>query len=84
MPPRVSIKPVIDTAPAVVPALMSTAPPAVSATLVVIVVALKLFEVDVSESALSAALKRERQLKPWSRAKKEALVAGDLALLKGL
>lgn len=34
--------------------------------------------------SLSAALKRERQLKPWSRAKKEALVAGDLALLKRL
>ena len=27
--------------------------------------------------SLSAALKRERQLKPWSKAKKEALVAGD-------
>ena len=27
--------------------------------------------------ALSAALKRERQLKPWSRARKEALIAGD-------
>ncbi|HET9385516.1 MAG TPA: GIY-YIG nuclease family protein [Gemmatimonadales bacterium] len=26
--------------------------------------------------SLSAALKRERQLKPWSRARKEALVAG--------
>ena len=26
--------------------------------------------------SLSAALKRERQLKPWSRAKKEALIAG--------
>lgn len=34
--------------------------------------------------SLSAALKRERQLKPWSRAKKAALVAGDLALLKQL
>jgi putative endonuclease len=32
--------------------------------------------------SLSAALKRERQLKPWSRAKKEALVAGDLNALK--
>ena len=27
---------------------------------------------------LSAALKRERQLKPWTRAKKEALIAGQL------
>jgi predicted GIY-YIG superfamily endonuclease len=27
---------------------------------------------------------RERQLKRWTRAKKEALVAGDLALLKRL
>jgi predicted GIY-YIG superfamily endonuclease len=26
--------------------------------------------------SLSAALKRERHLKPWSRAKKEALIAG--------
>ena len=32
--------------------------------------------------SLSAALKRERELKPWSRAKKEALIAGDSALLK--
>jgi putative endonuclease len=27
--------------------------------------------------SLSAALKRERQLKPWSRAQKEALIAGS-------
>ena len=27
--------------------------------------------------SLSAALKRERQLKPWSRARKEALIAGN-------
>ena len=27
--------------------------------------------------SLSAALKRECQLKPWSRARKEALIAGD-------
>lgn len=27
--------------------------------------------------SLSAALKRERQIKPWSRARKEALIAGD-------
>ncbi len=31
-----------------------------------------------------AALKREQQLKRWTRAKKEALIAGDLALLKRL
>jgi predicted GIY-YIG superfamily endonuclease len=31
-----------------------------------------------------AALRRERQLKRWTRAKKEALIAGDLALLKRL
>ncbi len=30
------------------------------------------------------ALKRERQLKRWTRAKKEALVAGDIKLLKRL
>jgi putative endonuclease len=32
--------------------------------------------------SLSAALKRERQLKPWSRTKKEALIAGDEQALK--
>ena len=32
--------------------------------------------------SLSAALKRERQLKPWSRARKEALIAGNLRPLK--
>ena len=32
--------------------------------------------------SLSAALKRERQLKPWSRAEKEALIAGHVAALK--
>jgi putative endonuclease len=31
-----------------------------------------------------AALARERRLKRWTRAKKEALIAGDLALLKRL
>ena len=31
-----------------------------------------------------AALNRERQLKRWTRAKKEALVAGDMARLKAL
>jgi putative endonuclease len=32
----------------------------------------------------AAAVKRERQLKRWSRGKKEALVAGDLIRLKQL
>lgn len=32
----------------------------------------------------AAAMSRERQVKRWSRAKKEALVAGDLATLKRL
>jgi predicted GIY-YIG superfamily endonuclease len=32
----------------------------------------------------TAARARERQLKRWSRAKKEALIAGDRALLKRL
>jgi predicted GIY-YIG superfamily endonuclease len=32
--------------------------------------------------SLGAALKRERQLKPWSRTKKEALIAGDEQALK--
>jgi putative endonuclease len=32
--------------------------------------------------SLSAALKRERQLKPWSRARKEALIAGNQQALK--
>jgi putative endonuclease len=32
----------------------------------------------------TAAKARERQLKRWRRAKKEALIAGDLALLKRL
>jgi len=31
-----------------------------------------------------AGLQRERQLKRWTRAKKEALIAGDLQLLKRL
>lgn len=31
-----------------------------------------------------AAVTRERQLKRWTRAKKEALIAGDLQLLKRL
>ena len=30
------------------------------------------------------AMKREKQLKKWTRAKKEALIAGDLELLKKL
>jgi len=29
-------------------------------------------------------MKREKQLKGWTRAKKEALIAGDLDLLKNL
>ena len=33
---------------------------------------------------LSAAVRRERQIKRWSRAKKEALATGDLQLLKQL
>ena len=32
----------------------------------------------------AACLARERQLKPWTRAKKEALIAGDKRLLKNL
>jgi predicted GIY-YIG superfamily endonuclease len=32
--------------------------------------------------SLSAALKRERQVKPWSRAKKEALIAGIGAITR--
>lgn len=37
-----------------------------------------------AHASLATALRRERQLKRWSRAKKEALAANDLALLKGL
>ena len=36
---------------------------------------------EVCES-LSAALKRERELKPWSRAKKEELISGGSVRLK--
>ena len=32
--------------------------------------------------SLSVALKRELELKPWSRARKEALIAGDAVTLK--
>ena len=32
--------------------------------------------------SLSAALKREREVKPWSRARKEALIARDQQALK--
>jgi len=32
----------------------------------------------------STARKREAQIKRWSRAKKEALIAGDISLLKNL
>ena len=35
-------------------------------------------------ATLSSARKREIQLKKWSRAKKEALIAGDFVKLKGL
>jgi putative endonuclease len=35
-------------------------------------------------SSRDAALQRERQLKRWTRAKKEALIAGDLPRLKAL
>jgi len=34
--------------------------------------------------SLDSAAKRERQLKRWSRAKKEALISGDLESLKKL
>jgi len=34
--------------------------------------------------SLGGALRREHQLKRWTRRKKEALIAGDLALLKRL
>jgi len=37
-----------------------------------------------SVHARAVALKRERQLKRWTRAKKEALIAGDRALLSQL
>jgi len=37
-----------------------------------------------SHPTRAIALRRERQLKKWTRAKKEALIAGDLALLKRL
>ena len=35
-------------------------------------------------ATLTAAVRRERQIKRWSRAKKEALVAGDLPALRRL
>lgn len=34
--------------------------------------------------SIEAAVQRERQLKRWSRAKKEALIRGDLAVLQKL
>lgn len=37
-----------------------------------------------SHSDLNSAVRRESQLKKWSRAKKEALIAGDHELLKKL
>ncbi len=42
-----------------------------------------LVHTEACESAIVAAA-RERQLKRWTRAKKEALIAGDLVLLKRL
>jgi putative endonuclease len=39
---------------------------------------------EESHSTLGAARKREIQLKGWTRAKKEALIAGELARLKTL
>ena len=44
-------------------------------------VTLAYFETHASRAT---ALRRERQLKRWTRAKKDALIAGDLALLKRL
>jgi predicted GIY-YIG superfamily endonuclease len=35
-------------------------------------------------ATIESALERKRQLKRWTRAKKEALIAGDFALLKRL
>ena len=35
-------------------------------------------------ASLADAVRREKQIKGWSRAKKEALAAGDLSLLKTL
>ncbi len=43
----------------------------------------QLIYVERSRS-MTAAVQRERQIKRWTRAKKEALVAGDLALLTRL
>lgn len=37
-----------------------------------------------AHSTTPGAIRRERQLKGWTRAKKEALIAGDQALLKRL
>jgi putative endonuclease len=37
-----------------------------------------------SHATLGSGRKREIQLKKWSRAKKEALIAGDFAMLKNL
>ncbi len=44
---------------------------------------MELLRIEVFED-FSAARRRERQLKNWSRAKKEALVTGDFATLKQL
>jgi predicted GIY-YIG superfamily endonuclease len=37
-----------------------------------------------AQQDFAAAVNRERQIKRWTRAKKEALIAGELALLKRL
>jgi predicted GIY-YIG superfamily endonuclease len=37
-----------------------------------------------THASRDTALKRERQLKRWTRAKKEALITGDLGLLTAL
>lgn len=44
------------------------------------------FEVVYTETfhTRSGAMRREKQLKGWTRAKKEALIAGDFTLLKKL
>jgi putative endonuclease len=46
----------------------------------------KSFKLVYSEECidLQSAMKREKQLKGWTRAKKEALIASDLDLLKKL
>jgi putative endonuclease len=43
----------------------------------------KIVYVETFESEAEA-IKRERQIKKWSRAKKEALISGDMARLREL